>query len=156
MRLIWNPPGVDAVVAAMIHQDTGAEVVFERHQTAGIFTAEGRLAAGVVFSNYDPTSGVIEMSAAALDKRWLLRSIVRELFAYAFNVARMVVVRTRERNAVMRRVMNRLGASEYSIPELFRPGEALLVYTLTPDQFAASDFCNGKPRRRHFRQEQTA
>ena len=92
----------------------------------------------MVFHDWNPERGLIELSAAAIDPRWLTRGVVRAVFGYAFAVARMAITRTSETNKPVRRIWRALGASEYVINDLWAEGEAGVIYTLRPEQLAAS------------------
>lgn len=134
MRPVWD----DAVAAWVAEHIPGCERGFDAARAMGVLDGKGRICAGVVFHDWNPERGLIEVSAAATDRRWLTRDVVRAVFGYAFAVARMVVTRTSERNSSVRRIWQALGASEHVITGLWGPDEAGVIYTLTPEQFAAS------------------
>jgi len=51
----------------------------------GVESDDGRVLGVVVFHNWQPESGTIEVSAAAVDARWLLaRKAIRAMYDYAF------------------------------------------------------------------------
>lgn len=50
----------------------------------GVVSQQGQLMAGVVFHDYQPTCGTIQLSCAAETPRWASRNIVREILAYPF------------------------------------------------------------------------
>ena len=43
-----------------------------------------KIVAAVLFHNWQPQNGVIEISAASDDRRWLSRAVMQDMFAYAF------------------------------------------------------------------------
>lgn len=108
--------------------------VVDRHQT---------LCAGVVFHDWNPERGLVELSVAATNRRWLTRQVAQDCFAYVFSVARMAVARNSERNAPASAIWRALGASEYRINDLWGEGEAGIVFTLTQRQWAASKLARG-------------
>lgn len=102
------------------------------------FTAIGvsdgaKLVAGVVYHNWSPEGGVIEMSSAATTPHWCRRHVLKAIYAYPFDGVgcRMVVMRVAEGNARMRAIAKRLGCREYIIDDLRAEGEAEVIYTLT-------------------------
>lgn len=111
----------------------------------GYEDGDGNLVAGVVYHNWSPESGVIEVSAASTQRRWTTRSIVREIFSYPFRElkCRLVVGRMSENNARSRRIWRSLGAVEYIIPELRAPQEAEVISVLTAEAWNASKFMRG-------------
>lgn len=110
--------------------------------TAIGFVESGEIVAGVIYHNWHPESGVIEISAASSQRKWLNRSRLSAIFGYPFDQikCRMVVARIGEHNARARRIWRSLGAREYAIPELRSPREAEIVYTLTADQWRSGKF----------------
>jgi hypothetical protein len=96
------------------------------------------LEAGVVYHNWCPENGTIEISSAALHHRWGTKERLRIIFNYPFGFVRMVVARTSENNPTPLRIWRALGAKEYRIPDLRGPGEAEIVTTLTADQWKDS------------------
>lgn len=100
------------------------------------------LIAGVLYHHFDPANGVMEMSAAAIDKRWLTRPVLRAMFAVPFDVfgCQIAVLRVSERNTAMLRIAKAYGFNEYIIPRLRGRDEAEHVMTLTDDTWRASRF----------------
>lgn len=137
--------GADEQVAAWVAAHIpGCERGFGACSAMGIVDETGKLVAGVVFHDWSPERGTIELSAASTSRRWMTRRVVSAVFEYAFTVARMAVTRTSEKNAPVRRIWRALGASEYVIPDLWAKGEAGVFFTLTPDQLGKSRFGNGQ------------
>lgn len=104
------------------------------------FEIDNDLVAGVVFQNWDPTSGTIEISAGATDPRWMTRKSLQRIFGYVFNQAgcQLCILKVSERNERMRSIARRLGFNEYLIPRLFGPETGGAVYTLSAEQWAGS------------------
>jgi RimJ/RimL family protein N-acetyltransferase len=143
----------DAVAAFVASQPP-----FDRSRGWGEYEAIGflldnKLVAGVVFNNFDPVAGVIEMSAAATDPRWITRKSLLAVFGYVFDVAgcQMAVWRVAESNARLRSIARRIGFTEYVIPRLYGRHEAGTVQTLTAEQWTQSRF-----RRREIGQAERA
>lgn len=104
------------------------------------FVEGGRIVAGVVYHNWNPESGVIEMSAASSHRAWLTRERLAAIFDYPFRFCRMVVTRQSERNRRAIRIWRSLGGKEYRIPDLRGPGEAEVFFTLTADDWRSGKF----------------
>lgn len=97
---------------------------------------------GTAFHNYYPREGVIEMTSASIDSRWLTRRMVRAIFAYVFDLleCQMVVMRVSANNSVMLNIGKRFGFDCYTIPRLRGRSEDEVVFTLTDDQWRLSRF----------------
>ena len=100
------------------------------------------LVAGVVFHNWNPEGGVMEMSAAADSPRWLSRPVLRAMHSYIFDDAacQIAVLRVSERNERMLKIAERYGYTAHRIPRLRGRNEAEVVLTLTDDDWRASKF----------------
>lgn len=103
---------------------------------------EDDLRAVVVFHNYNPEAGVMEISAAAASRKWLNRSVLRAMHDYIFNGAdcQLAVLRVAESNMTMRRIAKAYGYKETLIPRLRGRDEAECVLTLTDDEWKRSRF----------------
>lgn len=102
------------------------------------FTAIGfgkPLVAGIVYHNWNPEAGVIELSAAATRHDWLSRRNLGLIFGYPFDQlgCQMCVARISEHNARTRRIWRALGAVEHVIPRLRGRDEAEVLSTLTKE-----------------------
>lgn len=98
----------------------------------------GQIVAGVVYHNWTPEWGVIELSAAATDRRWMTRPVIHDLLAYPFGFCRMVMAQ-HEQNSPARSIWRRLGASETIIPDMRGDGRPNVVATLKK-----ADWLNGR------------
>lgn len=138
IELAWDAPeAVCRFVAAQPGFERNLE--FGECQALGVVIG-GELVAGVVFQNWNPTAGTIEISAAATDPRWLSRKSLLTIFGYVFDTAgcQLCVLQVSEHNERMRSIARRLGFTEYLIPRMRGRDEALVVYTLTAEVWAAS------------------
>lgn len=92
-----------------------------------------RLIAGIVYHNYDPEAGIIEISGAALPKsRWLTRNTLAVMYGYPFLQChcQMVVQRTPADDERLLAILARYGFMFVPIPRLFgreRDGVACLL-----------------------------
>lgn len=98
--------------------------------------------AGVVFHNWSPEAGVMEMSAAADSPRWLSRSVLKAMHSYIFADAgcQLAVMRVSEQNERMLRIGKAYGYTPHRVPRLRGREEAEIILTLTDDQWKASKF----------------
>lgn len=147
MKIVWGDsknPVLRAHLCAFVDKQIGGSGLgFGDSAVAmGITEDNGQLAAALVFHNYEPRAGVMEMSAAALSKLWLTRPVLQRIFDYVFQDAecQMVVMRVSERNAPMIRIARAYGFSEVLIPRLRGRDHAEFIFTLTDDDWRASRF----------------
>jgi len=122
----------DRVGAFVSRGIPGCERGWEKFTAIGVQDGQ-ELVGGVVYHNWSPENGVIEMSAAASSRRWCPPHVLKAIFGYPFDGVgcRMVVMRVAEANTPMRRIARRLGCKEYVIEDLRADGEAEVIYTLT-------------------------
>lgn len=121
---------------------------FDRFSSFGVFH-DGRLIAGLLWHNWQPEAGVIELSAAAIDRRWLTRQALRTMFDVPFRGwgCQLAVLRVSPRNAWMLHIARRFGFKEYRVPRLRGRTEDEIIFTFTDDQWAShplSRNCHGQ------------
>ncbi len=128
MIIADDPETVSAFVASLI---PGCERGWANCKALG-FVDGGALVAGVVYHNWSPEMGVIELSAASVNRSWLTRDRLKAIFGYPFDQlrCRIAIARISEHNARARRIWRSLGALEYTLPELRSPTEAEILYML--------------------------
>ena len=102
----------------------------------------GKLIAGVVFSNFDPHAGVIELSAASETPRWLTRGILWQMYDYAFNQlgCQAAVHRVDPQNTRLGRIFSAYGCEKYDIPRLRGRDKAETIFILGDDVWRANGF----------------
>ena len=113
---------------------------FGRHKTIGVIDMEGRLIAGLVYFNYDPNAGVIEMGAAAITPRWFNRLTYRRMFEYPFITCGCQMVFTRVR-AADERLLSQFARMNFNltlIPRMYGRDEDGVICTITDDQWLDS------------------
>jgi RimJ/RimL family protein N-acetyltransferase len=100
------------------------------------------LVAGLVFHNWEPDAGIIEVSAAAIDRRWLTRRVATEAMNYTFETCdcQMVLARHSEQNTPARKIWVALGSTETRIPRLYGRETDGIIATLTKEAWAVSKF----------------
>lgn len=108
---------------------------------------DGELVAGVVYHQYSPEAGVIQMSAAAITAKWMTRPVLWEMFDYPFNRAKcqLCVLRVSETNHTeggrgLVRLLPAYGFKSYLIPRLRGRNEAEIIFTLSDDDWRANGF----------------
>ncbi|MCA1405418.1 GNAT family N-acetyltransferase [Ensifer sp. IC3342] len=142
MNIIWggagDPAKNDAIAGFVAAHIDGGERGFADFTTLGV-TEEGRLVAGVVYHNYSPEAGVIELSAAATSKRWLTRPVLKAMFGYPFDEigCQMAVLRVSEESRGMVDIARRFGFTSHRIPRLRGREEAEIIFTLTDNDWRA-------------------
>jgi len=101
-----------------------------------------KIIAGVLYNNWHPDTGVIEMHAASVDKRWLNRPVLKAMFALPFDQlgCQLCVLRVSEHNKPMLRIAEAYGFKAYHIPRLRGRDETEVILTLTDDDWRASRF----------------
>ncbi|MEP7452822.1 GNAT family protein [Phyllobacterium sp. SB3] len=114
---------------------------FESYTTMGVIK-DDQLIAGVVYSNFFPETGVIELSAASTSRLWLTRPVLNAMFGYPFDQlgCQICVLRVSERNERMIRILHRFGFGSVRIPRLRGSDEAEIIFTLTDDAWRSSRF----------------
>lgn len=100
-----------------------------------------RIVAGVLFHNYQPDFGVIEVSGAG-DGPWLTKGILREMAEYAFGQMKCqaVVFRSDADNTRILRMAKAAGFTRVDVPHGRGRGKPEVVNTLTADDWAAGKF----------------
>ena len=101
------------------------------------------LIAGLVYHNFDPGAGIIEISGAALPgRRWLSRETIRRMYQYPFRVCgcQMIVQRT---PADDERLLRQLASYDYSfikVPRMFGRDRDGVVCCLTVEDWENNRF----------------
>jgi hypothetical protein len=114
-------------------------------KTIGIIDEEGRLIAGLVYHNFSPDHGVMEMSGASISRRWVTRRVIARMFQYPFLECgvQMMVQRIPADDL---RQLGQLAAYGYTltkIPRLYGRHRDGVLATLTYE-----DWCNNKMNKR--------
>lgn len=148
MQIIWgglaNPEINDGIAefVAMLTDATG----FGRCTSLGVI-ADGMLIAGIVYHNWAPNAGVIEISGASTERRWLTRPVLKAMFSYPFLEigCQTVVMRVSERNKMwngrgLHRILSAYGFKQFRIPRIRGRDEAEIVHTLSDDDWMANGF----------------
>lgn len=104
------------------------------------------LIAGLVYHNYDPFAGIIEMSGAALPGRqWLTRETIKRMYQYPFHQCGCQMV-VQANSAEDERLLAMLAAYDYTfirIPRMLGRGKDGVLCCLTYE-----DWCNNRFNKR--------
>lgn len=136
MTPVWNVPEVVPFVARL----AGVRPDFGNCRTMAVLDRDGVMVAGLVFHNWSPENGVIEISAAAITPKWATRTVLKTALGYVFAHCQMAVARIAEDNMPARRLWKGIGAQEYILPRLRGRGASEAIELLTDDAWAASRF----------------
>lgn len=111
---------------------------------------KGILIGGVVYSNWNPEAGVIEMHAAATSPRWLTTKTLHTLLAYPFELVgvQMIVLQVAASNSVMCSIAERVGFEPHVIPRLFGRDADGVLYLLTEERWRDTPFQQSRLRKR--------
>lgn len=102
----------------------------------------GNLVAGCLFHNWRQESGVIEITGAGLNKRWMTRRVINAMFDLPFSRfgCQMITAHISEKRQSALQVARAFGCDEFFIPRLGGRDEGEFVFTLTDDQWSGSKF----------------
>jgi hypothetical protein len=109
----------------------------------GVIDGDGMLIYGVVYHNYDPDAGIIEISGAALPRtNWLTRETLRRIYTYPFLQVgcQMVVQRTPADDERLLYMLARYNFAFVTVPRLFGRERDGVVCTLTYEAWASNRF----------------
>jgi len=109
----------------------------------GVFD-KGEIIACMVYHDWEPDAGVIELSGAATSRRWLTRQTLKAMFDYPFiDVGvQMLVSRVSAdpRQNHLKRIFTAYGFDHQIIPRLYGRNEDGILYSLTDDDWRKSKF----------------
>lgn len=124
-------------VARWVAEKIGMPRGFSKNIAFGIINKDDALIAGLVYHNYEPEAGVIELSGAAVDRHWMTRDVRQFMYDYPFLDCgvQLLVQRNSANNAHLNDQLRRWGYSEIRIPRGRGRDEDLIIFTLTDDQW---------------------
>ena len=103
-----------------------------------------KLSGAVVYHDWEPSAGLIEITGAALDRHWLSRPVLKEMFSYPFEMCQcqMVVMRVSadDRMRHLHRILTAYGFEAVRIKRMYGRNEDGFVWTLTDDAWRANRF----------------
>jgi RimJ/RimL family protein N-acetyltransferase len=131
----------------------------ERVRAIGIANDDNELIAGIVYFNYNPDAGTIEMSIEALPKqRWLMPTTLAVMFQYPFLVCgcQMLITKTSARSEHVLRMLAAMNFKLILVPRSGGRDEDGVLALLTDDDWLASKFCRRFGHARTDKQEEAA
>lgn len=135
MRYIFDAPDLVApFVAARINH--GEPEVFDQGRIVTMGVHDGKqLIAGLVYHNWNKTAGIIEISGAAIDPRWLTRQTLALMHYYPFVDCRcqQVIMRVRADNERLLRQLAVVGYAFIRFPRLYGRTRDGVIALLTDD-----------------------
>jgi hypothetical protein len=141
LSYVYNPEAAIAnFVAELVphcHRGFGSNI-----RTIGVVD-HGQLIAGLVYHNYDPEAGIIEISGAALPGRlWLTRRTLAVMYEFPFELCdcQMVVQRTPADAITLLGILAAYGYTLVTIKRLFGRERDGVVCTLTREDWLANKF----------------
>lgn len=142
MRGVW---GLNEAVLPLVQSILGFQRPFENAVALGLVSGD-KIVGGVVFHNWAPEHGVIEVTAASTSRKWFTRAILRQITRYAFEICgcHAIVARTAPDNEPVLKIWRALGAEEVSIPHLRGRGVPEVVFILTDAQWGKSRFSESR------------
>jgi RimJ/RimL family protein N-acetyltransferase len=116
---------------------------FGRCKTIGVLDEEGLIIAGLVYHQYDPDAEIIEISAAALPRRyWLTRETLRRMFEYPFLQigCQMVVQRIEASDERQQRMMAAFDYMLIRVPRMMGRDKDGILCLLTYEDWLGNRF----------------
>ena len=111
--------------------------------TAAVFIDKNKnMAAAVMFQNYDPDAGVIELTGASVTPRFLTRKTLHELYSYAFDQlgCQTVLQTARADDEHQAKLLPRYGFTRHDVPRLKGRNVDAALYVLHDDVWRANRF----------------
>lgn len=145
MNIIWGgsrEPQLNEALGNWLADQLGFTRPFEPpYSTMGVFDGE-RLLSVILYNNFHPEAGVVEIHGAGLSPRWLTKPVLWSMFNFPFNDlgCQVVVMRVSERNTRLKRILTTYGFKHVTIPRLRGRDEGERVFWLTDDAWKANGF----------------
>jgi len=108
----------------------------------GVIDEAGKLIAGLVYNNYDPNSGTMEIHGAAVNKRWLTRGTIARMYQYPFVQCgcQMIYQRTPADNEYLLGMLASYDYTFLKVPRMFGRDRDGVLCTLTVEAWANNRF----------------
>jgi RimJ/RimL family protein N-acetyltransferase len=126
-------PELNRALAGWLQAKMGFEAPFrEPYSTMGIFS-HGELVAALIFENYQPERGTVEVGGASASPKWLTRTVMKAMGDFMFGDlgCQTAIFRTSEKNERANAVLKRCGFPMVAVPGLRGRDEAEHVFYLT-------------------------
>lgn len=135
MKPVW---GMEGAVVPFVASLAGLRPDFGNCRTLAVLDKTEKLVAGLVFHNWSPENGVIEVTGASVTPKWATREVLTTACNYVFSHCQLAVARTAVENMAVRRLWKALGAEEYILPRLRGRTASEAILLLTDDAWAQS------------------
>lgn len=148
IKTVWASTTVDADLNRSFSMWASRRIFghingFPSATTMGVFDGH-KLIAVMVYHNFDRKAGVVEISGAASDRRWLRKYVLKEMFAAPFTDmgCQSVVMRVspKPESRHTRRMLTAYGFTEHRLPRLRGRDEDECVFVLTDDAWRENGF----------------
>jgi RimJ/RimL family protein N-acetyltransferase len=147
LQLIEMVEDVGGVVSAFVGKRIpGGDRGFDKASAIG-FVENGELIGGLVYHDYQPEAGIVEISAASTSKRWLTRRTLFAVFSIPFDRwgCQMVVMRTRadnqqENGRGIARIARAYGFTQTLIPRLYGRNADCILHCLTEEAWRQNGY----------------
>jgi len=136
--------GKDDIIAAAVARWIQPQQLrsFGKCRAIGVVNELGMLIGGIVYNQFDPESGTIEMSCAAVTPRWLSRRTMMVMGGYPFLElgCQMVITRTPATNLSGLRILRACGFACVRLPRLYGRNCDGFICTITDDVWLNNKF----------------
>lgn len=145
MKVLWGGSGnsdINRSLATWCAAQIGLPRPFEEpYTTMGVFD-DSQLVAVILYNNFQPEAGVIEIHGAGISPRWLTRPVLRGMFEYPFMQlgCQNVIMRVSDRDRRLLRILKAYGFKHVTIPRLRGRDEGERIFWLTDDAWKANGF----------------
>ena len=137
MKVIWGTAdaALNRALAGWLEHMLGmARPLREPYTTMGVFEGEALIDV-LLFENFRPEDGTVEIGGAATSRKWMTRSVMDELAEFVFRGlgCQMGVFRVPASNDHVSRLLKRVGMAFVEIPRLRGRNEPELFFMMTDD-----------------------
>jgi len=145
MTPVWLNRGADGYeqVGDYVSMRTKGRTGAYRDYTAmGVANASNTIIAVMLFHDYDADAGIIQISGASEDPRWLTRPVLREMFAFPFDEigCQAVVMRVDPDDKRLDRILKAYGFQRFDLPRIRGRDKGEAIFLLFDDVWRSSKF----------------
>jgi RimJ/RimL family protein N-acetyltransferase len=142
LRYVYGHDQVIARFVAALIPHVGWRGFPANSKAFGVIDEDGKLIAGLVYTNWNPDAATIEISGAAVDPRWLTRETLRRMFSYPFDecACQMVVMRVLATNERLLRQLAAYGFNFVEVKRLFGRHQDGVICSLTVEDWRNNKF----------------
>lgn len=130
---------LSALVARKIWPEKPSQLTFPFCGIAVVRKDE--LLAALIYHNYEPENGVVEISGAAWHKGWLTRPVLHAMYEVPFKhlECQAVVQRVSDDDTAQHRMLKSFGAEHYRIPRLRGRDQAENIFIVTEEAWRTNN-----------------